>query len=713
MKRHLSFISALGMCFVALNITAHAQQVKADTGSIAIGGSVTGSTVIIGIPQEKVDELLRDAKRPLEELTAQQRETIALIKEKLDLTLNQARVALAIVGENDVPPELVPVKLVEIAEGFKALREKVSAQPGDDPKIAVLKTAAQTAIDAGELVKADSLLAEIETEQRRAHDRLALNEAETSARRGDIALTRLRYREAATHFGNAAASFPPASAYKDKWITYLRKEANALYKQGGELGDNGALLLAVERYKALLKITPHDRTPLDWTETQNDLGLALSSLGERETDTVNLEQAIVAFREALTEVSREHVPLRWAAIQNNLANALSSIGQRESGTAKLEEAAVVYQEALTGVTRERAPLYWAMIQHNLGFVLVRLGERERGTVKLERAVIAFREALKEQTRERVPLDWARTQNNLGNALVAIGVRESGTVKLEQAIVAFREALTARTRERAPLQWAIRSRAAVAFQVIEGFLGYVVAAVYAVHDLQGTKTRSFDGALLQPAHEVLGLVRHSEAQEGVQSKRRVAHPGIAIVPIAHPADLLGETARRCRDDRPGRREGQQLQHQSRAVDHLAPAAIVAALAHPAPPELECLRQQLGADEPRLRQPGVAITLDLAQDERRWLAGVQQELGGDSRALARQRKAADQREAHAGGLKHRTAAFQSDLMRPSRVIECGLAFEPEAHGPAYCPHHANDLMHLLAAAGILDRHEVDHLADPLRA
>jgi tetratricopeptide (TPR) repeat protein len=454
MKRHLSFISALGMCFVALNITAHAQQVKADTGSIAIGGSVTGSTVIIGIPQEKVDELLRDAKRPLEELTAQQRETIALIKEKLDLTLNQARVALAIVGENDVPPELVPVKLVEIAEGFKALREKVSAQPGDDPKIAVLKTAAQTAIDAGELVKADSLLAEIETEQRRAHDRLALNEAETSARRGDIALTRLRYREAATHFGNAAASFPPASAYKDKWITYLRKEANALYKQGGELGDNGALLLAVERYKALLKITPHDRTPLDWTETQNDLGLALSSLGERETDTVNLEQAIVAFREALTEVSREHVPLRWAAIQNNLANALSSIGQRESGTAKLEEAAVVYQEALTGVTRERAPLYWAMIQHNLGFVLVRLGERERGTVKLERAVIAFREALKEQTRERVPLDWARTQNNLGNALVAIGVRESGTVKLEQAIVAFREALTARTRERAPLQWAM-------------------------------------------------------------------------------------------------------------------------------------------------------------------------------------------------------------------------------------------------------------------
>jgi hypothetical protein len=57
MKRHLSFIAALGMCFVAPIIAAYA-HVRADTGSIAIGGSVTGSTVIIGIPQEKVDELV-------------------------------------------------------------------------------------------------------------------------------------------------------------------------------------------------------------------------------------------------------------------------------------------------------------------------------------------------------------------------------------------------------------------------------------------------------------------------------------------------------------------------------------------------------------------------------------------------------------------------------------------------------------------------------
>src|SRR6266516_2044660 len=252
MKPHLCLVAAaLGMYFFALNTTAHAQQVKAETGGIAIGRDVIQSTVVIRIAQEKVDELVRDAKRPLEELTTQQRENIALLKEKLDLNERQVRAALAILGENDVPPERLAAKLVEIAESFKALRETASVQPGDDPKIAALKADAQKAIDAGELAKADALLADVETEQRRALDRLAVNAAETSARRGEIALTRLRYAEAAKHFENAAAVFSPNSAYEDKRIGYLTREANALYQQGRELGDNDALRASIGQFKRL------------------------------------------------------------------------------------------------------------------------------------------------------------------------------------------------------------------------------------------------------------------------------------------------------------------------------------------------------------------------------------------------------------------------------------------------------------------------------
>src|SRR5262249_5088148 len=109
--------------------------------------------------------------------------------------------------------------------------------------------------------------------------RLAVNVAETSARRGEIALTRLRYAEAATHFANAAAVFPTNSAHEDKRINYLEREASALYQQGNELGDNGALLSAIERRKRLVELLPRGRVPLDWATTQNNLGLALVTLG--------------------------------------------------------------------------------------------------------------------------------------------------------------------------------------------------------------------------------------------------------------------------------------------------------------------------------------------------------------------------------------------------------------------------------------------------
>jgi hypothetical protein len=98
MKRHLFVLAAVAVWFCA-PITATNAQIRADTGSIAIGGSVIGSTVIIGITQEKADELVRDAKRPLEELTTRERENILLLKEKLDLNERQMRAALGILGD--------------------------------------------------------------------------------------------------------------------------------------------------------------------------------------------------------------------------------------------------------------------------------------------------------------------------------------------------------------------------------------------------------------------------------------------------------------------------------------------------------------------------------------------------------------------------------------------------------------------------------------
>jgi hypothetical protein len=58
-----------------------------------------------------------------------------------------------------------------------------------------------------------------------------------------------------------------------------------------------------------LSCSTREREPLGWAATQNNLGFVLLRLGERESGTASLEEAVIAFRAALEERIREHVPL--------------------------------------------------------------------------------------------------------------------------------------------------------------------------------------------------------------------------------------------------------------------------------------------------------------------------------------------------------------------------------------------------------------------
>jgi tetratricopeptide (TPR) repeat protein len=227
----------------------------------------------------------------------------------------------------------------------------------------------------------------------------------------------------------------------------------ALLELGERESGTQRLEEAVAAFRAALQEYTRERVPLDWARTQMNLGNALAGLGEREIGTEKLEQAVEAYREAVKELTREQVPLDWAQTQDNLGNVLTILGERETGTEELEQAVQAYRAALEERTRERAPLDWAVTQNNLGTALGALGERESGTARIEEAVAAYGAALKERKRERVPLQWAETQNNLGDALMALGERERGTSRLEQAVTAYGEALKETTRERVPLEWA--------------------------------------------------------------------------------------------------------------------------------------------------------------------------------------------------------------------------------------------------------------------
>jgi hypothetical protein len=95
--------------------------IEAQGCAAAIGGSVSGTVnVICGIAQEKFEAFVKERTKPLEELTAAQRETITAIKKELDVNEAQIRAALDTLGEKDIPPERLAAKLVEIAQQFKS-----------------------------------------------------------------------------------------------------------------------------------------------------------------------------------------------------------------------------------------------------------------------------------------------------------------------------------------------------------------------------------------------------------------------------------------------------------------------------------------------------------------------------------------------------------------------------------------------------------------
>jgi tetratricopeptide (TPR) repeat protein len=194
---------------------------------------------------------------------------------------------------------------------------------------------------------------------------LALLEAalNTDLLRFDAAAVAARVEKIASlqHGGDSNALFEVVRA---RWAQF--------YTEGRDKGLNFSLEVAIAIAELAVTLA---QDPDQRGAAQNNLGAALRTLGERESGTARLEEAVAAYRAALEELTRERVPLDWAGTQNNLGNALHTLGGRESGTARLEEAVAAYRAALEEMTRERVPLQWATTQNNLGAALQTLGER--------------------------------------------------------------------------------------------------------------------------------------------------------------------------------------------------------------------------------------------------------------------------------------------------------------------------------------------------
>jgi tetratricopeptide (TPR) repeat protein len=449
---------AVAMLLAAIAIAAiwaakpagSANVVNQSGSGIASGGNtVVNAPVNIGLDEKQVEQRVAEAQKPL---AGQLEELAKQVARDKGVEVAPLRAILVKMGEVGVRDEDIPKRLSEKADELIKLREEIARLRRGPAELASFAAQAETLINKGDLDGARIVLAAGRTTARSLREQSSRYEADFLAQEAKVDHLQLAYRDAATKYAEAAGLV--AALDRRKQWEFVLAQAEELLSQGDELGDNPALAEAINVYRESLLLAPRSERPLDWATTQNDLGIALRTLGERESGTARLEEAVVAFRDVLEERTGERVPLQRAETQNSLGVALWRLGERESGTARLEEAVAAYRDALKEYSRERVPLQWAATQNNLGLALWRLGERESGTARLEEAVASYRDALKEYTRERVPLQWAATQNNLGIALRTLGERESGTARLEEAVAAYRDALKENTRERVPLDWAM-------------------------------------------------------------------------------------------------------------------------------------------------------------------------------------------------------------------------------------------------------------------
>ncbi len=228
------------------------------------------------------------------------------------------------------------------------------------------------------------------------------------------------------------------------------------------------------------------------------------------------------------------------------------------------------------------------------------------------------------------------------------------------------------------------------EVVERLLGQVGAPVDPVHDLQVARGRL--GHVGDEVEEVVRLPVEAERVQAPERERRVADPREAVVPVALPAGRLGQRRGRCGDDRAGRRVGQALERERRALQVRAPRVV----------------GELAAVEPVLpvvRGPDQALVGLLVGPRRRVLAPGQ---GGEHRlALLHHVPRGGARALDAEVEIRHEPQLQVDVLRlrqelvvvlaavlPGRalapVVERGLARQPDLHLAVDAADHAQQDM-----------------------
>jgi hypothetical protein len=109
------------------------------------------------------------------------------------------------------------------------------------------------------------------------------------------------------------------------WSPAFRERFDDFYEEGETKGINFSLSVAIELAR---RMAASARDADERGAAGNLLGGVLTRLGERESGTARLEEAVAAHRAALNERTRDRVPLDWAMSTGNQGVALMVLAER-------------------------------------------------------------------------------------------------------------------------------------------------------------------------------------------------------------------------------------------------------------------------------------------------------------------------------------------------------------------------------------------------
>jgi len=223
--------------------------------------------------------------------------------------------------------------------------------------------------------------------------------------------------------------------------------------------------LAIIAYESALQVRTREAFPELWTETQNNLGLALSDRikGDRPS---NLDQAIFSFKVTLDIRTCKINPEQEAMIQNNLANAYvkRSLITRHRPTRKeyLKLAIENYKLALRIRNKESFIEEWATTQNGLAVAYSYLAQIDSESKLKILSNSIYKKLIRVYKDDLSRMKKAATYYNLGNNLSQANHAIS-KYNILQAIVCYKLSLNFYKRDTHKAQWAaLQCGLAIAF-----------------------------------------------------------------------------------------------------------------------------------------------------------------------------------------------------------------------------------------------------------